>query len=255
MSNLFGGVVADNDKSLVGGNGGKYGNFGLNQNAKLVKLSYNNEQEAWQAVDVTVLVGEKKFMHRAFIPNRVYKNNVQLQEGDEGYEEALNKEFTQLMGYTVHLVKSTGVNQDAIEKVVAKAKAVDFEGWVSAVLSVVDVTEEEPADVDVFLQYQWTIKEGQDKTWLELPKNMKDGYWIVPATAGTFKEVLDGELSYISGEGNKHAFVKSENFMESNKAIQQGSSVKKEEKASPFSSTPANNTTGTTPAAATGWGK
>jgi len=202
MSNLFGGVVADNDKSLAGGNGGKWGNFGLNQNAKLVKVAYNNEQEAWQSVDLTVLVGEKKFMHRAFVPSRVYKNNVQLHEGDECYEEALNKEFTQLMGYTVHVVKATGVTQEAIEKVVAKAKATDFEGWVEAVLSLVDVSEDAPADVDVFLQYQWTIKEGQDKTYLELPRNMKVGYWIVPATNGTFKEVKEGGLSYVTSDGN-----------------------------------------------------
>ena len=245
MNNLFGAVVSDNDKSLSGGNGGNWGNFGLNQNAKLVKLAYNNEQEAWQSVDVTVLVGSenKKFMSRYFVPNKVFGKNGQLHEGDEGYEKAMATAFNQLMGMTVHLVKSTGVSQEAIEKAVAKAKATDFEGWAEAVLGLTNVTEDAPADVDVFLQYQWTIKEGQDKTYLELPKNMKDGYWIVPATNGTFKEVKEGGLSYVTAEGKKHPFVKNENFMESNKAIQQGGETT-EDTSSPFSAAPANNSTG-----------
>ena len=243
MENLFGAVVSDNDKSLSGGNGGNWGNFGLNQNAKLVKLAYNNEQEAWQSVDYHVVVGKKLFKGREFVKTKVYKNNVLLQEGDEGFEEAIAKEYTQLMGLTVHLVKSTGVSQEAIEKAVAKAKATDFEGWAEAVIGLTDVSEDAPADVDVFLQYQWNIQKDQDKTYLELPKNMKDGYWIVPATNGTFKEVKEGGLSYVTADGKKHPFVKNENFMESNKAIQQGGEST-EDNSSAFSVAPANNNTG-----------
>ena len=75
--------------------------------------------------------------------------------------------------------------------------------------------------LDVFLQYQWVIKGDNDKTYLELPKNMKDGYWICPAQVGNFTEKREDGLTYVNEQGINHPFERKAYFLESPKAYQQ----------------------------------
>ena len=77
--------------------------------------------------------------------------------------------------------------------------------------------------MDVFLQYQWQIAEGQNKTYLEIPKNLKDGKFLCPAMPGTFEEVRDATgLYYINRKDNTyHLFTRSSSYLSSNKAIRQ----------------------------------
>ena len=84
--------------------------------------------------------------------------------------------------------------------------------------------------VDVFLQYQWTIKSGQTQTYLELPKNMKDGSFLTISTPaiGEWEEIRDKKegLKYIDSVGGaEHRFKRDNNYLESNKAIQQKDGV------------------------------
>lgn len=92
--------------------------------------------------------------------------------------------------------------------------------------------------LDVFMQYQNEIKEGQSMTFLELPKNMKHGRWICPAMEGSWIEKRlenpsddaiealwyereDGKIDEATGKVAKHVFVRRGWFMNHNLAKQQ----------------------------------
>lgn len=83
--------------------------------------------------------------------------------------------------------------------------------------------------LDVFMQFQWSPSSGKSKTYLELPKKMSYGKWVVPAQAGTWsKKVVENAddsereaLTYINEKGDKHPFVRNGWFMNSNFAHQQ----------------------------------
>jgi hypothetical protein len=98
--------------------------------------------------------------------------------------------------------------------------------------------------LDVFLQYSWNIREGQKKSYLELPNKMKYGKWLCPAIQGTWEEIKVEEptetvreaLKYGKKETAKkqtvngeeimtyteyHPFIKNGWFMLSNFAHQQ----------------------------------
>lgn len=86
--------------------------------------------------------------------------------------------------------------------------------------------------LDIFMQYQWTIRAGQNRTYLEIPQSMKSGKWLCPAippVGGEWKEVRkenpsDNDqkaLTYVDGAGNYHLFTRYGRYMKSNSANQQ----------------------------------
>lgn len=95
--------------------------------------------------------------------------------------------------------------------------------------------------LDIFMQYQWKIREGQNRTFLEIPKSLKNGPWLCPAVApqsapnspaGTVAEWVehrkekptDGDqkaLEYKDGAGNVHPFTRYGRYVKGNLANQQ----------------------------------
>ena len=79
--------------------------------------------------------------------------------------------------------------------------------------------------LDIFFQYQWQIKGDAKKTYLELPKKMAYGKWLMPAQAPSegseWKEIRHNDpasstpiaLKYVDGENNIHPFVRGGWFM------------------------------------------
>lgn len=45
--------------------------------------------------------------------------------------------------------------------------------------------------LDIFMQWQYRPSSGQTRTFLEIPKNMKQGKWLCPAQPGKWKEVRE----------------------------------------------------------------
>jgi len=84
-------------------------------------------------------------------------------------------------------------------------------------------------ELDIFLQYQWQISEGRDRTYLEVPKKMKYGRWLNKHLPGEWKAIrkenpLESDaraLFYQNSEGLTHPFVKNGWFMLSPFANQQ----------------------------------
>lgn len=130
-----------------------------------------------------------------------------------------------------------------------------------------------PADfsskpLDIFMQYQWNLKEGQSKTYLEIPNSMKSGKWLCPTVAvtGEWKEVRKAEASdndanallYVDSESpaNIHPFKRYGRYMKSNSAIQQVSEAAREQEAAAANisqASPASDAPAATPGAATTW--
>ena len=105
------------------------------------------------------------------------KNNEQVNPGEEGYNDLLNAALNQVSAMVVHAIKAIGVTQDAINKAVTTAKPETFAAFAQVLISLLPADYKQK-EVDVFLQYQWAISDGQTRTFLELPKNMKDKYWV-----------------------------------------------------------------------------
>lgn len=221
---LFG-KINDEDESLAGKSQG--GKFGLNTGFfSVIELVTNagKDKSPGIAVDVNVIIGEREYRRRLYdITGDLYgKGNVKLSKTDEGYNEVYEDAMKQLMGVIVHAVKAVGVTQQAIDTILANG-ANNYEDWSKKVLSLL------PADyqkrpIDFFLEYQWNIADDQDKTYPELPKNMKGGRFLSPALkpVGKWKEVIDADgLYYVDDNNIKHLFVRPSNFMDSNKGKQQ----------------------------------
>lgn len=232
QENLFG-FVSDKDESLVS-EGGSNLKFGLNQGATITSKELATESEDSGAyVQFNFNVGGADINIRYWNPTKVYKGgNLITDTNSSEYKEAYTKELKQAMASIIHVVKSTKVSEERIQKAIKDASPTDFVSWAEAVLGT--MSEEGMAEPkDLFLEYQWNIGKTANRTYLQVPKNMKGSSFIVPEMTpkgGDWKEerewtTKDGKklsgLRYVDGDGNVHEFTRNSSFMTSNKAIQQ----------------------------------
>lgn len=217
------GFIDDTDASLRTKQGGK---FGLNAGAFLTKFELNpksgKDGADGDALDVSVLVGEKDFNMKIYPTTKVYdkKNNELTDVNSKEYVDAFNADIQQKNAVILHLLKSVGVTEQQIRGAFA-APVDSFADFINGLVALL------PADfkskpIDIFLEYQWNISEGQDRTFLQLPKNMKGGYFACMAQPGVWtEEKAEGKLIYRNQNGAIHPFERDKNFMEGNKANQQ----------------------------------
>lgn len=220
--------------------------FGLNQGVKLEKFEYNDKASSdgspANAIDVTLDVNGAKVMNRFFEITKVYdadKGGAVEDDGSQAWADAYNQTVTQMNATLTHIVKATGTTQAQIDA--ALKNEVGFVDYAKIMESLAKL--DNATDLDFFAQYQWKIPSGKDKTYLEMPSNMKGGYFLVPhvPVKGQWTEERewevviesenDGEEKTIKREGlryvdsenpkNIHPFERNQNFMESKKAIQQ----------------------------------
>jgi hypothetical protein len=231
------GSIDDTDKSLKGKSGG--GKFGLNHGF-ITKLEYNalagKDNSAGDAVDITFMVGEKEFRRRIYDVTRVYDNNGSQIEDENSAEfiKGYNENMKQGMAVVVHAVKAVGVTQEQINAAL-RTPPTSFAGW-AAVITGLAPAGYETKMVDGFLEYQWTIADDRDRTFLELPKNMKGGRFLAPAMefSGAWNEqsswedteedgkVRSGEgLRYVDRAGAVHLFSRDASYIASPKGTQQ----------------------------------
>lgn len=218
------GFVDDTDESLRTKSGGK---FGLNQGAFLTKFELNEnagkDQSKGDALDITVQVGDKKFMNRIYPTTRVFDNDgneIEDKTSDE-YKKKYNEDWTQKNAVIVHILKCFRT-EDEIRKAFA-ANPSTFAEFINICAALLpDNFSSQP--LDVFLEYQWQIASGQDRTFLQLPKNMKGGYFLVKEhkPEGKWEEIREDGLRYVDDKnGAEHPFTRSENFMASPKSYLQ----------------------------------
>ena len=227
MDTIFG-FQSDEDKSLKAGTQG--GTFGLNTGAKLVKFEFNpnggKDNSEANCLDIEIHIGEKKFMQRHYEITKVYskKGGEITDTTSKEYIEAYNEVAKHQKGLITHYLKIF-FTEEEIKSSFANATIKNFADYYKFVADAIKIgVQRKGAEIDIFLQYQWNINSGQSRTFLELPKNMKDGAFVckpIPVT-GKWSEVKDADgLHYIDEAGNKHRFTRTVNYLQSNKAIQQ----------------------------------
>ena len=231
QDNLQGyGYVADNDESLQSKQGGKFGgNFGV---AYITQFEYkenvakegNPEREAIEVV-IKVRDREQKVW---FSPvNKVFgKDSQELKPGDEGYAEGFNAQMVQQNATVIHYLKALGVSEDSIKNALS-GNITSFKEYAQKIISLLP-TGFDKRPLDLFMEFQWAFGKKadgtlNDKTYPQVPKNMKGGYFIVPAQPGNWEEKRgeDGSLFYVNAEGTEHPFKRDESFMSGNKGTQQ----------------------------------
>lgn len=215
------GFVDDTDQSLKSKSGGK---FGLNgKEAFLFKFELNPNAGAdgalGDALDVSFNIKEKSFNLRIYPVTKVYdaKNQEITDVNSKEYITGFNTELTQKNAVIVHILKAVGVTEAQIKTALGQPME-DFAAFINALVTLLPANFN-TIPLDLFLEYQWEIPSGQDRTFLQIPKNMKGGYFVCPAQDGTWTEVLsEGKLTYTNATGQVHPFDRDKNFMESNKA-------------------------------------
>lgn len=225
VKNIFG--FNDTDESLKGKSGG--GKFGLNTGT-ISLLAFTDKAgkdgAPGNAVDIHFKIGDREYRRRLFDSTGQTlngKKNTKVAPGEEGYDDLYFEDMGTKIAVIKHALKAVGVTQEMIDKVSATLDPTKITEGLQTLLSLV------PADyqnkpVDAFLEYQWNIAEGQDKTYPELPKNMKGGRFLSPSVkpTGQWNEVINEDgLTYVDDAGNVHPFDRNASFMESNKAVQQ----------------------------------
>lgn len=217
------GFVSDTDPSLQSKSGGK---FGLNTNVHLVKFELNPNaganNTAGDALDIEFKVEEKDFRSRIYPVTKVYDNkNVEITDvTSQAYIDGFNAEVKQKNAVIIHVLKAIGVTEEQIKAQFA-VPTESFPQFITGLITLI------PADtrnrkLDLFLEYQWEISDGQDRTYLQVPKKMIGGYFVCPAQQGTWKEVItDGKLTYVNENNAIHPFQRTKDFMESKKANMQ----------------------------------
>lgn len=238
------GFIDDTDASLKTKSGGK---FGLNAGtAFMTKFEYNpnsgKDKSLADALDITIQVQEKEFNVKIYPVTKVYDKDSQeiTDVTSKEYITGFNAKVSQDNAVILHLLKATGVTEAQIRAAFG-TPVTSFVEFINSLVALLPVNFTSKP-LDIFLEYQWTISESQDRTFLQLPKNMKGGYFACPAQQGTWIEqrVAD-KLTYINEVGTIHPFERDKNFMEGNKAKQQGGQAANDALASAANVAPAGN--------------
>ena len=197
------------------------GKFGLNTGAFVTKFEFNanagKDGAAGDAIDLTVQVGEREYRHRFFPITKVFaKEGGEITDvSSEEYKEAFKKEVDQFNAVISDVVKCF-VSQEDLKTALA-TPIPTFKDYANIVTRLVQSTPNwQKKPVDVFLQYQWAPTGDNDKTYLELPKNVKHGAFIVASQGEGFKEEKTAtSLKYVKEDGTEHPFKRGEWFLES----------------------------------------
>lgn len=205
----------DSNEVAPGSSGGK---FGLNSQVFVTKFEHNPNAgaggAAQDAIDLTVQVGEREYRKRFFPVSKVYapKGGGEITDtNSQEYKDGLKKEVALLNGALTDVVRCFVSEEDL--KAALTTPIASFKDYAEVLQRLVTSTPNwNTIPVDVFLCYQWTISGDNEITYLELPKNVKHGSFIVKSQGAGFKPVAGGSIKYTNEVGTEHPFKRSEWF-------------------------------------------
>ena len=220
------GFQSDEDASLKAKSG--FGLFGLNTGV-IQKFEYTpaikdeTGKELSEQIAIEIKSGESIYKQWWMPVNKVFgKDGGEINEGHPDYTKNYNEQMKHFKAVMTHYLK-VFISEDNL-KTAFTAPLNSFGDFAKLVCTLMSPAVAGAKPVDVFLQYQWKIKEGNTMTFLELPKNLKDGSFITAhmTPVGAWKEVRNAEgLSYVDDAGNVHRFKRSKSYLDSPKAVQQ----------------------------------
>ena len=199
---------------------GDYGNFGKNS-ATVTKFEYNpnagKDGAQQDAIDVWLTVGSKEYRKRIFPVTRAF-----IRQDDGSTKEVTDSKDPAFVKASKLLNAEI---TDAVSAIVGEEKAKmglsrQFNSFAEYAKAAEDVVKSNPnwnkTPIDVFLQYQFTIRGENTMTFLELPRDQKHGRIFSAHTGNDFKRVEgSSSLKYVNEGGLQHPFVRSEWFMNS----------------------------------------
>lgn len=196
---------------------GEFPIFGLNSNCIVKDISY--VQGVTDSIGVTIDVNGYDIKQRYFEPNKVFdRSGVEITDtNSELYKQGIVQLKNELSSVINHIMGAI-VGIDQWHHIVSKgfASFVDYAKKCEHTFN----HAHKPVNVDVFLQYSRTAKDG--KKYLQLPRTTKSGAFICKATGVNYTPVeSDKGLSYVNGE-KLHPFVRNKWFMNSELAKKGG---------------------------------
>lgn len=201
--------------------------FGLNPGvAYLTKFEFNpnggKDGTAQDCLDVIFTVNGKEISYRQFPVVKAFDGETEITDPNHPKMQEAFRDFNSIITHILHAF----VDKDVI-KVAMQVPIKGFKHYCEIAAGILP-SDYQKMPLDLFAQWQWQITGDNDRTYLRLPKNMKQGKWLCKAVEpiGQWKEVLrkNNKLKYLTyedDEGNVHPFTRSQWFMESNFAKQQ----------------------------------
>ena len=171
--------------------------FGINK-AKLIKFEYTptggKDGAAQDALDIVFLVGYSadnkgvEISARKFPISKVYnKSGGEITDTtSQEYKDAMATAFKDFGAFIVHILHA--FQDDATVRAGLGKPAASFKDYCNNARNVLPQGFD-TKELDIFLGYQYTISSGQPRTYLEVPKKMQQGKWLVPHVEGTFTEI------------------------------------------------------------------
>ena len=196
--------------------------MGLNSGATITKFEYNALGGAGGAeqdcIDVTIKVKERDFRTRYYPVVKVYGKNNEGELTDKTSAEYKKQHallVKDLNGMLTQVVKCFVPVEDLKAALATPINSFkDYAVLLERLIKTVPGWDTKP--VDVFLQYQWKISEGQTTTFLEIPKKIgTHGEFLCASKGEGFVKNHTGSLKYVNAEGIEHPFKRSAWFMDS----------------------------------------
>jgi len=195
MSNemLFGGFVSDDTSSSSALK------FGLNQKVKLTKFEYNpaiefKNGDSAEGIEAEINVNGMTLRMNIYPTTKVYFKNEEITNPQH---PEFRKGVTLLKKRIFHIAKCFASEAQLIEAVAIPKNFGDF---VNAIIGTFEDGWQNK-ELDLFLQYQWQLKEGAERKYLEIPKKTSQGPFLIPHVSSVFSEVKvnDGKVT-VGGE-------------------------------------------------------
>lgn len=218
-------------------NQGSSFSFGLNSGlAKMVKFEYNpnggKDGAEQECIDIAFDINGKIVSYRQFPVTKAFykeKNSNEQKEVTDPKHPAMQEAFNVFNALMTHIM-SCFVEREEYVKKLSEKPIKSFKEFCKVLMDMLPKNFDE-IPLDIFMQYQYKIKGEATMTYLEIPKNLKQGRFLckhIPPV-GEWKAIkkenpVDADknaLYYKDAANNIHPFVRSGWFMNQPYAKQQ----------------------------------
>lgn len=211
------------EKEVVQSGGGL--RFGLNEKVRLARFEYITNGgaggTAGEALEIVFKMGESEKSYRKFPVTQAYdkkNNNTVVTEPTHPAMIEAGKQFSAVIS---QLLVCFIPEADVIRAFGQPINS--FKDYCDIAQALLPANYSD-IDLDLFAQYQWNIADGKTQSYLEIPKDMSQGKFLVAHKnpVGKWTEDRGDGLHYKDDAANVHPFGRSQWFMDSNWGKQQG---------------------------------
>lgn len=167
------------------------GNFGVTFLTKFEWINNGGKDGAEQeALDIVFEINKVAKNYRMFPVSKVYDKGGQeiTDTASKEYIDAKKEAQSDFNARVTHILHGL-LDHDTVKASLSRPFK-NFKEYAQFCQGMVHgVKDFQLKPLDIFLQYQWQPSEGQNRTFLEIPRKMKYGAWLKPAQPGTWKEM------------------------------------------------------------------